>query len=231
MSADQKSRSSEDSADITNNASGNPTSVKSQILSTAAGMLQEFEPVKNICAFLNAFHVYADEPSRAVESHHYCSHVNEDVRQCLIYDSNEKNARLIGVEYMITPQLYETLDQTERRLWHSHVFEVKSGMLIMPKPSMVPEAAWELAETKEMEDVIQLYGKVYHFWQVDRGDKLPLGQPKLMASITNESQVPGLWERVAERDRKLVADYQRKKAIRQGILEPQIHPDADQCRT
>lgn len=62
---------------------------------------------------------------------------------------------------MITPKLFQTLDAEERRLWHSHVFEVKSGMLIMPQPSvLVPQAAWEKAETAEMEDVVELYGKV-----------------------------------------------------------------------
>ena len=54
-------------------------------------------------------------------------------------------------EYMISPKLYETLDAEEQKLWHSHVFEVKSGMLIMPRPTGVPEAAWEVAENKEME--------------------------------------------------------------------------------
>jgi hypothetical protein len=46
------------------------------------------------------------------------------VRQCLIYDAPTNPARLIGVEYMITPRLYETLDKEERKLWHSHDFEV-----------------------------------------------------------------------------------------------------------
>ena len=31
---------------------------------------------------------------------------------------------MIGVEYMITPKLYDTLDQEERKLWHSHEYEV-----------------------------------------------------------------------------------------------------------
>ena len=69
---------------------------------------------------------------------------------------------------MISSALYKTLPTEERKLWHSHVFEVKSGMLIMPGPDVLPTTAWELAETKEMEDVIGLYGKTYHFWQVDR---------------------------------------------------------------
>lgn len=36
----------------------------------------------------------------------------------------------------------------------------------MPKPALVPTAVWEAAEKKEMEQVVGLYGKTYHFWQV-----------------------------------------------------------------
>ena len=105
---------------------------------------------------------------------------------------------------MITPTLYETLDAEERALWHSHVFEVKSGMLIMPGPAALPTPAWEVAETKEMEEVIGLYGKTYHFWQVDRGDRLPLGNPELMMSFTKEEQcpTPGFEKLVGERDQR-----------------------------
>lgn len=125
---------------------------------------------------------------------------------------------------MISAKLYETLEPEERRLWHSHVFEVKSGMLIMPKPNTVPDVLWEVAENKEMEEVICWYGKTYHFWQIDRGDKLPLGEPKLMGSITSEDQVLGLKEMMKERDAKFGADHERKKEVRKYIPEPEIHP-------
>lgn len=128
---------------------------------------------------------------------------------------------------MITPRLFETLDPSEQKLWHSHVFEVKSGMLIMPKPAAVPEAAWEVAENKEMEEVVHLYGKVYHLWQVDRGDKLPLGEPKLMTSFTAEEQMPGFVEKVEERDRRFGSDFRRKREVRGYIEEPRVHPNAD----
>lgn len=210
----------------TNNAPGEPLTTKSKVLETAASMTQDFTPVKQICAHLNAFHAYADEPGRCVEANHYCSHLNEDVRQCILYDSPTQPARLIGIEYMITPRLYHTLDHEERKLWHSHVFEVKSGMLIMPQPQLVPSRAWEAAETKEMEDVVELYGKVYHLWQVDKGDKLPLGEPKLMTSFTAADQFD--FERmVGDRDARFGSDWKRKKELREGIKEPSIHPDAD----
>lgn len=146
-----------------------------------------------------------------------------DVRQCLIYDSPDKNARLLGVEYMISAKLYKTLEASERKLWHSHVFEVKSGMLIMPGPNGVPTSGWEVAETKEMEDVIGLYGKTYHFWQVDRGDKLPLGGPELMMSFTKAEQCPGFEELVGERDSRFKIDHKQKAEKRAYIEEPSVH--------
>ncbi|KAI3401497.1 hypothetical protein diail_10931 [Diaporthe ilicicola] len=208
---------------------GEELTTKSKVLETGASMTQDFAPVKSICAHLNAFHVYADDPKRFVEANHYCSHLTEDVRQCILYDSPDPGARLIGIEYMITPKLYATLDAEERRLWHSHVFEVKSGMLVMPQPSpLVPQAAWEKAEAAEMEDVVELYGKVYHLWQVDRGHRIPLGGPQLMTSFTRAEQMPDFEKVVGERDSRFAGvDWRRKKENREYIKEPEIHPDAD----
>jgi hypothetical protein len=50
----------------------------------------------------------------------------------LIYDAPTNPARLIGVEYMITPRLYETLDEEEKKLWHSHDFEVSTLASLRP---------------------------------------------------------------------------------------------------
>lgn len=146
-----------------------------------------------------------------------------DVRQCLIYDTPEPNARLIGVEYMISGTLYKTLDADERKLWHSHVFEVKSGMLILPGPEGLPQGVWEAAETKEMEQVVGLYGKTYHFWQVDRGDKLPLGQPQLMISFTEDAQLSGIQDILKDRNERFSVDCEAKKAKRSYIAKPEIH--------
>ncbi|KLU85093.1 hypothetical protein MAPG_04125 [Magnaporthiopsis poae ATCC 64411] len=207
---------------------GEPLGIKNQTLLAGASVAQDFSPLKGICAHLNAFHAYAADPTRHVEANHYCGHINDDVRQCILYDRpTGPGARIIGIEYMIPRRLYETLEPDERKLWHSHVFEVKSGMLVMPQP-LVPEAAWELAENKEMEEVMQLYGKVYHLWQVDRGDALPLGEPQLMASFTEPGQLD-FDTVVADRDRRFNTDYKTKREARKDLAEPDIHPDADQA--
>lgn len=104
--------------------SGGGLTVKDTILETGASFVQNFAPIKSICAHLNAFHVYASDPTRSVESNHYCTHLSPDVRQCLVYDVPKNPARLIGVEYLITRRLYDDLPREERVLWHSHDYEV-----------------------------------------------------------------------------------------------------------
>lgn len=154
-----------------------------------------------------------------------------DVRQCLIYDAPAKNARLIGVEYMVSPRLFETLPSEERKLWHTHQYEVKSGMLIMPTPAGIPNSAWEVAETSEMRDILPLYGKTYHFWQVDRGDPVPLGEPKLMLSFTDDDKVKnavkgGMEGLVKGRDQQFGVDTGTKAEKRKDIDEVEKHPGA-----
>ena len=87
---------------------------------------------------------------------------------------------------MVPKHGYETIDSKEQKLWHSHVVEVKSGVLIMPTPSTHKghEDKWEKPETKAMKGVIGWYGKAWHFWEVNKGHELSLGHPKLMGSLT-----------------------------------------------
>ncbi|KAK1452893.1 hypothetical protein CCUS01_01909 [Colletotrichum cuscutae] len=194
---------------------GDPISTENQVLSAGASV--DFAPLSNVCAHLNAFHAYASDPTRVVEANHYCGHLNEDLRQCILYDSPAKNARIIGIEYMITPKLYETLDSGERKLWHSHVYEGK-----------LPDLAWQAAEDKEMEQVVQLYGKVFHLWQVDKGHQLPLGEPQLMTSFTQTGQLD-FAKYVGDRDKRFNSDYKQKEEARKHIASPSVHPDADQA--
>ena len=59
---------------------GPPTTAKDNILEKGAAATQNFEPIKSVCAHLNAFHVYASDPSRSVEANHYCTYLSSEVR-------------------------------------------------------------------------------------------------------------------------------------------------------
>lgn len=74
----------------------------------------------------------------------------------------------------------------------------------MPKPALIPEALWEEVELAEMEEVVNLYGKTYHLWQVDRGDEVPMGEPTLMSSFLHETA--GVGQVVCERNKRLGID-------------------------
>jgi hypothetical protein len=63
-----------------------------------------------------------------IRVHHFCSHLNKDMRQCILTDSSEKGARIIGIKYMISNDLFEGLDAEEKKLWHSHDYEVRTRM-------------------------------------------------------------------------------------------------------
>lgn len=65
----------------TSGVAGDVRTTKSQVLETGASMIQDFTPIKQICAHLNAFHVYADDPTRCVEANHYCTHLTEGTQR------------------------------------------------------------------------------------------------------------------------------------------------------
>ncbi|HEX8524025.1 MAG TPA: OBAP family protein [Tepidisphaeraceae bacterium] len=199
-------------------APGDAKTPKSHALEMGADMIQSKAPLAAIDMYLNGFHFYADDMGRQVEAHHYCSRLNEDVHQCVIYDSNEKNARLIGIEYIISEKLFRTLPEEEKRLWHSHRYEVKSGELVMPGiPTKV--------EHEAMEQIVGTYGKTFHTWQVDRGDKLPLGIPQLMMAFVQDGQLKP--EVVKARDQRLEVSMEKKREDRRDIAEPASVPGAD----
>lgn len=56
--------------------------------------------------------------------------------------------------------LSSALDPDEKKYWHSHNFEVKSGQLILPLPAALPAAVANAAEHKAMEKIVTTYGKV-----------------------------------------------------------------------
>ena len=44
-----------------------------------------------------------------MEAHHYCSQLTQEFAQCVLYDGNTADARLMGVEYIVSARVYEGL--------------------------------------------------------------------------------------------------------------------------
>jgi hypothetical protein len=197
---------------------GEDQTLKQKVINMGSSLLAKFDPVNQICAHVSGFHFYSGEMNRQVPAHHYCSMLNQDFRQCVVYDSDKADARLIGVEYIISEKLFKTLPEEEKKYWHSHVYEVKGGLLTLPR---IPY----MTEKPVMQELLRTYGKTFHFWQIDRGDQLPLGEPKLMMAFTEDSQINQ--DLVMQRDKMYGVTREEIISNRMDLETPPILPGAD----
>lgn len=107
--------------------------------------------------------------------------VNEDINQCEIFDGNGTDAKLMGLEYIISKKLFDALTADEKKLWHSHVHEVKSGQLVAPgvppekrkdRESILAPAISPGADAWQQGDVLQL-----SLQPLAKGATVPHSQP------------------------------------------------------
>jgi len=199
-------------------APGAEETTKTRLLEAGASAMQEKVPLQSLDAYMNGFHFYSGNMAGQMEAHHFCGHLNEDVIQCVIYDGNDKNAKIMGVEYIVSAKLFAGLPESEKRLWHSHVHEVRSGQLIAPG---IPE----IAEREFMEKIAGTYGKTWHTWHTDENLALPLGAPMLMMGFTADGQASE--DMVADRDRRFHVSSAEKRQKRADIAYPPVDPAAD----
>ncbi|HYG15240.1 MAG TPA: OBAP family protein [Bacteroidia bacterium] len=197
---------------------GDEKTGKDRLLNTGADVLQDKTPLAQFTAYLDGFHFYNGNINAQMEAHHYVHQLNEDVYQAIIFDGNGKDAKIMGVEYIITEKLFKTLDEEEKKLWHSHHHEVKSGALVAPG---IPE----VAEYELMEKLVSTYGKTIHTWHTDQQRTLPLGSPMVMMGFTKEGQLRQ--ELLDERDKRFNISTAEKKKNRENIPMPQVDPMAN----
>jgi hypothetical protein len=172
-------------------------------------------PVDALHAHFCGIHVAKSDPKFQLIAQHYCSARDGDMHQCLIYDSCEKNARLLGVEYIISDKAYRRLPSTEQKYWHPHTYEVLAGGLIAP--GMKPED-----EMKFMKAVLTTWGKTWHTWP-DPKTPVPMGEPLLMWALTGDGQEDK--RVIAERDRQFgvsAAEIRQRRGKAIGYEVPQV---------
>jgi hypothetical protein len=198
--------------------------VATKVLEKGAEALQDLSPVRALDHYLDGFHVMKDDPSLHMEAHHYCRGMNEEFTQCIIFDGNTKDANIIGVEYIVSERLFESLPAEEKKSWHPHNYEILSGQLILPG---VPEIAEKAALAKK----INSYGKTWHTWDTGHvghpaSHELPIGKPLLAWSYNRDGEVPA--ELVEARDRRTRTDTAKKRQQRADLASkarPQMGVD------
>lgn len=198
---------------------GREESTKTDVLETGAAALQTKAPFSPMDVYLVGFHPMKEDPGHQMEAHHFCTQVNEDFAQCALFDGNGEDAKLTGIEYIISEKLFNTLPEEEKQYWHPHNYEILSGQLVAPG---LPE----VAEMELMQSKMNSYGKTWHVWSTDK-DELPLGDPMLAWSFNRDGEAkPGL---VEARDEAMDIDSRQKREERQELLplaKPQEGVDA-----
>ena len=111
--------------------------------------------------------------------HHYCKSIESGtILQCLLFKSNDPEARLIEIEYFIAKDLVRenvSLYQWNRH-YHDHHEEVLTGRVQIHDRSEAEAKA--LAEAASKTD-----GILFHLWQ--DGDTVPTGEVTFPTSISH----------------------------------------------
>lgn len=199
-------------------APGAEKQATSRALEAGADLLQNKSPLSKINVYLDGFHFYNGNINAQMEAHHYVSQINEDMHQAIMYDGNGPDAKIMGVEYIISDKLFKTLPEEEKKLWHSHHYEVKSGTLIAPG---IPQ----MAEHELMEKLVSTYGKIIHTWHTDQSRVLPVGAPMIMMGFTKDGQLKQ--DLLEDRDKRFGISSDEKKKNRADIPMPAVDPMAN----
>ena len=102
-------------------------------------------------------------------AHHYCKPVSGGLTECQLYDSDAADARLVGAEVIIAPEVYKKITAAEKKMWHYHKIEIPKVSATLPDLSQ-EEAA------KVVKSIEETYGKIYLLW--DPGvATVPTGRP------------------------------------------------------
>jgi hypothetical protein len=176
-------------------------------------------PLTGPHAHFCGIHVAKRDPKFQLITQHYCcahsQHGHDDLFQCVLFDGTGPNAKLLGVEYIISDAVYRQLSAAEKPYWHAHTYEVLGGGLIAPE--MTAED-----ELKFMKSLLTTWGKSWHTWP-DPASPIPTGEPLLIWSLMADGQVE---ERlVAQRDKQFGCSNDEIRSVRGraiGYEPPQV---------
>ena len=104
--------------------------------------------------------------------HHYCKVVSPDpFIECLLYETDDPNAKLIGIEYIVAKTMTRNTEVVQKsvwkKVWHDHTAEIATGNVkVLDLP---PDKAKEVADLVSKTD-----GIIFSLWP--EGAKLPNGK-------------------------------------------------------
>ena len=107
--------------------------------------------------------------------HHYCKGISDKILQCLLFESTDPKAPLVGVEYFVAKDLTRKLPAIQwHRHFHDHKVEIATGRVqVLDMPA---DQAAKVAEAAAGTD-----GVIYHLWQ--HGQEFPDGTVSFPQSL------------------------------------------------
>jgi hypothetical protein len=193
-------------------------SLKHKVGTLVSEALQPYTPLRQFGAHIDSLCWVSGEPDRQLEGHTFVTFLNDDLAQCVTYDSDKANARLIGVEYIISDTVFKTLPADEQALWTSNAYSIKSGIKVAPR---LPQ----MAENALLGDEIRTYSKKILTWQVDK-DYLPRGIPQLCFNFTQDGPKPDA-ELVRRREFRMAVDSRKLAEARKNLPDFVPNRNAD----
>jgi len=99
--------------------------------------------------------------------HHYCKGISDKILQCLLFESTDPKAALVGIEYFVSKDLSRKLPAIQwHRYFHDHKVEIATGRVqVLDMPEDQAKAVAEAASKTD--------GVIYHLWQ--KGLEFPDG--------------------------------------------------------
>jgi hypothetical protein len=107
--------------------------------------------------------------------HHYCKGISDKILQCLLFESTDPKAALVGVEYFVAKDLSRKLPPIQwHRYFHDHKVEIETGRVqVLDMPEDKAKAVAEAASKTD--------GVIYHLWQ--KGLEFPDGSVSFPQSL------------------------------------------------
>ena len=123
----------------------------------------------------NGFDLHVDAKhyvkAERVAVHHWCKTIDEKLIECLLFDSDNKNANLVGIETIVTNNIWATFTEEQQIEWHDHATEIVEAEAVLPD---TPEE-----EAVKIVDFLKgTHGRVIYIWNFPE-DEWPITKPFL----------------------------------------------------
>ena len=130
-------------------------------------------PAQGFTLHIDAEKHFGDAHPKEI-AHHWCKPVRGMFAECLIFDSDAPNARLVEVETIVNPNVYKAMPKSEQAYWHWHKVEVPKVNATLP--GMSPAQA-----KKTVAAFLPTYGKVWMLWDpLSTQNGWPMGTPQVI---------------------------------------------------